>query len=80
MNLQSRVEKLEAVHRPTREEKYRRLMELIASGFIRQDGCEPRDLARLSENELLRIIGTDKANYDAAMTMFAGASRNRRAQ
>lgn len=59
-----------------RAEKEHRLMALIARGTLRTRGQDKSaDLLRLSESELLAVIGTDKQSYEAAVRDFAATYR-----
>jgi hypothetical protein len=55
----------------TTQRKKRRLMELIALGTLRHKGQPERPVERLSEGELLDIIGADKEGYERAVGDFA---------
>lgn len=79
MQTKSRLQRIETDERTAqaeRAEKEHRLMALIARGTLRTRGQDTgADLLRLSESELLGIIGADKQSYETAMRDFAVAYR-----
>jgi hypothetical protein len=79
MQTKSRLQRIESDERTAQAEragKEHRLMALIARGALRTRGQDTgADLLRLSESELLHVIGTNKENYEAAMRDFVAAHR-----
>ena len=81
MKIKSRLGRLEQVAsdpallaKQQRQRRERRLLELVAQGSLLQaspGGAAEVDLSKLSEAELLSLIGTSKVEYEAALQDFA---------
>ena len=73
MTLDGRIKRLEANGPPASRD--RRIMELIASAALVKRGEMRGDVARMSEDELLRVIGTDRDSFWRAVNEYARSQR-----
>lgn len=75
--LVGRIKRLEGSAPPVDADRERRIMELMASATLVSRGQMRGDVAELSEDELLEILGTDRDSFWSAIGDYARGRRNR---